>query len=251
MPKGSKKRKSAKKKMDIQSDSARPVGEEDVVKHNEERDNDVSEVSSPASQDHHNPSTEVKLEEIQKKANEKPVQIEREFKIGHDEIETGKSHSGGSSTSSGSSSDDEGHGNNNGLAAEDDSSLVSDSAEPLSGKKTENIQSVNVEEVKIIPSVHSEKVQQLDDQVKVASVEDKIGASLIDQSIEKISTDFPLNVLIDTAAKESGNEKGSAVTQVLCLLPLFHLQCKRHHGKVVVDCLKCFQGLEDKFKKGM
>ncbi|GER42756.1 adenylate kinase [Striga asiatica] len=138
MPKGSKRRKTAKKNMENQSDNyhsssapapAPSVGDE-CVKHDRERDDDIGEVSSPASQVHHNrnnPLTEVELEETQKK-NEgsrttvKPVQTV---------------------SSSGNSSDDEAHDINYSRATDDSSS-----------------------EVKIIQSVDSEKVSPLDEQLK-------------------------------------------------------------------------------------
>lgn len=182
------------------------AGDENV-KHQDDKESDVGEVSSPTSQDHHrqqNLLTEGEEEEI-----EKEVQVEREIKIKdelgqkdgtvkHDES-TRKSYDGGSSgrssSSSSSSSDDESHGINNTQAVTDISSVVDSAkvADSLSGRSADSISNAPTKEAH--DSV-AEKISVLGKQVgvdmsypyesaleengekKLSSVEDKVGTSM-------------------------------------------------------------------------
>ncbi|KAK4421116.1 hypothetical protein Salat_2062100 [Sesamum alatum] len=194
MPSGSKKRKAAKKKKENPPNnhpnnpspaSAHSHGGEDV-KNQDDKESDVGEVSSLASQDHHshqNLSREGEEEEIEGGENilnvpsaegvkievvgdpnvvieESVVPVEREFKIEDEpDVKDGKhdesgkesnegGSSGSSSSSSGSSSDDESHDTKSSQAVPD-VALVVDSgkaADSLSGEQAEAIHSAKIEE---------------------------------------------------------------------------------------------------------
>ncbi|KAL0300627.1 UNVERIFIED_CONTAM: hypothetical protein Sradi_6339500 [Sesamum radiatum] len=194
MPSGSKKRKAAKKKKENQPNhhpnnpspaSAHSHGGEDV-KNQDDKESDVGEVSSPASQDnysHQNFSREGEAEEIEGGENisnvpsaegvktdvvgdpnivveESSIPVEREFKIEDEsDIKDGKhddsakeSNEGGSSgssiSSSGSSSDDESHDIKSSQAAVDVTPVVDSGkvADSLSGGQAEAIHTANIEE---------------------------------------------------------------------------------------------------------
>ncbi|KAL0407466.1 UNVERIFIED_CONTAM: hypothetical protein Slati_4060500 [Sesamum latifolium] len=194
MPSGSKKRKAAKKKKENQPNnhpnnpspaSAHSHGGEDV-KNQDDKESDVGEVSSPASQDHHshqNFSREGEAEEIEGGENisnvpsaegvkievigdpnivveESSIPVEREFKIEDEsDIKDGKhddstkesnegGSSGSSSSSSGSSSDDESHDIKSSQAVADVTPVVGSGkvADSLSGGQAEAIHTANIEE---------------------------------------------------------------------------------------------------------
>lgn len=180
------------------------AGDENV-KHQDDKESDVGEVSSPASQDHHR---QLLLTEGDEEEIEKEVRVEREIKIKdelgqkdgtveHDES-TRKSYDGGSSgrsSSSSSSSDDESHGIKNTQAVTDISSVVDSAkvADSLSGRSADSISNAPTKEAH--DSV-AEKISVLGEQVgvdtsypyeyaleengekKLSSVEHKVGTSM-------------------------------------------------------------------------
>ncbi|KAL0328939.1 UNVERIFIED_CONTAM: hypothetical protein Scaly_2326500 [Sesamum calycinum] len=218
MPSGSKKRKAAKKKKENQPNnhpnnpspaSAHSHGGEDV-KNQDDKESDVGEVSSPASQDnysHQNFSREGEAEEIEGRENisnvpsaegvktdvvgdpnivveESSIPVEREFKIEDEsDIKDGKH-------------DDSAKESNEGVDVTPvvDSGKVADS---LSGGQAEAIHTANIEEaedptIENIPAFVSEKTADdpagpsvvesvfKDNGVKkLISFEDKVGSSAV------------------------------------------------------------------------
>lgn len=181
------------------------AGDENV-KHQDDKESDVGEVSSPASQDHHrqqNLLTEGEEEEIEKEARvEREIKIKDELgqkygTVEHDES-TRKSYDGGSSgrsSSSSSSSDDESHGIKNTQAVMDISSVVDSAkvADSLSGRSADSISnaptkeahdsvaekiSVLGEQVGVDMSYPYESALEENEEKKLSSVEDKVGKSM-------------------------------------------------------------------------
>ncbi|XP_011085295.1 uncharacterized protein YGR130C-like isoform X2 [Sesamum indicum] len=191
MPSGSKKRKAAKKKKENQPNNhpnnpSPASAHSHDLKNQDDKESDVGEVSSPASQDHHshqNFSREGEEEEIEGGENisnvpsaervkievvgdpnivveESIIPVEREFKIEDEsDIKDGKhddstkesnkgGSSGSSSSSSGSSSDDESHDIKSSQAVADVASVVDSgkAADCLSGAQAEAIHTANIEE---------------------------------------------------------------------------------------------------------
>ncbi|KAI3456074.1 hypothetical protein Pfo_012737 [Paulownia fortunei] len=248
MPSGAKKRKAAKKKKENQSNnhsnpssaSTHSYGDEDV-KHQDDKESDVGEVSSPGSQDHthQNLLTEGEEEEIEKERNltnlpsaeglridggqkhivleESVVQVEREFKfkdesdrkdgrVEHDEA-TRKSYDGGSSgssSSSSSSSDNESHGIKNSQAAADIASVVDSVklADSLSGRSAEAIHSVPIEEAG--DSV-VENIPAADSE-KISVLCEQVEVNMISPADISIAP-----YVVESVLKENGEKKLSSV----------------------------------------
>ncbi|KAL3851442.1 hypothetical protein ACJIZ3_013324 [Penstemon smallii] len=184
MPSGAKKRKAAKKKKEIQfnnkPNSSSPHG--DDVKHQDGKESDVGEVSSPASQDHRSFQDEEKITgEVDK----------REFNEKGKSCDGGSSESSHSRSSSSSGSDDESHGNKNSPTAVDKTPFTD--AASLSETPAEDIHTAILEEagVSIVETPFVETpvtypVSEGNEEKNLSSDEGKVGisAGLVDAAAE-------------------------------------------------------------------
>lgn len=192
----------------------------DDVKHHDDKEIDVGEVSSP--------SAEVEVvDDPNKVVDERIIPVEREFKI-EDESDKKDGDSSGSSSSSSSSSssnsDDESHGIDNSQAAPDVGSIV-DSVkvtDSLSGGQGEVIHSTTIEEAHAVEEnivdIVSVNVQSLTEEPEVSlsspandSVPPPVAESIFNENEEKKLSSFEAKVGISEALHDAVSQREEAV----------------------------------------
>ncbi|KAL6567326.1 hypothetical protein OROGR_000994 [Orobanche gracilis] len=277
MPRGSKKRKAAKKKKENQSEiqcnpssASTHSNDDENVLHHDEKDSDVGDVSTPGSQDHHNPQNpltdgEEEIEEINSvsdipsidglRINGSVVQVERE---NNNEYK--------SNVENGSVEYDE---------VED--FFPGSSAEPIGApekvcllKYEENL---NYDEKETVVQFVEEAIIdrtgpiRAPEKVRIEKYEKNlncVGKEAVVPSDEETDIDIilaqkvfslqesrltgPFDAPRDDANDRAQHDKEYAANEVLCWF-LLHVQRENQHGEVAVDYLKFFRGLEDNSEK--
>ncbi|KAL6562026.1 hypothetical protein OROGR_003033 [Orobanche gracilis] len=283
MRRGSKKRKAAKKKKENQSEnqfnhssaSAHSNDEENVM-HQDEKDSDVGDVSTPGSQDHHNPlnlltdGEEEEIEEVNSvpdipfvdglRTNGSVVQVEIE--INNEYKSYGEN---------GSVEYDEVDDPFPGRSAECIRTVPIGAPEKICIEKYEEnlncdekdafVQSVEETDIdrtgpfggseKVRIEKYEENLDCVEKEAVVQSVEETDIDIISDQEVFSTQASRPIgrfDVPRDDADDRAQQEKEYAANEVPCWF-LLHVQREKHHGEVAVDCLKFFRGLEDNSEK--